>query len=190
MKFTSTPIPGPFLIDIEKRGDDRGFFGRMFCQKEFEEHQLPKNFVQMNNSLSKDQGTLRGLHYQLPPKQEDKLVRCIKGALWDVVVDIRPGSKTFGQWFGHTLSAENRTMMFVPKGFAHAFITLEPDTEAVYLVSEYYAPECERIIRWNDPTFNIQWPTQPQVLSDKDANAPDFDPHYHLGQTPANSGAR
>ncbi len=182
MKFNPTPLEGAFLVDLEKRGDDRGFFARFFCQREFEAHGLPGLFVQVNNSLSKEQGTLRGLHYQLPPKQEDKLVRCIKGSIWDVILDIRPGSKTFGKWFGHTLTAENRTMMVVPKGFAHAFITLEPDSEVLYLVSEFYAPEQERCIRWNDPLFAIRWPIEPQVLSDKDANARDFDPAYHLGQ--------
>lgn len=190
MKFTPAHIPGPFLIDLEKRGDDRGFFARFFCQKEFEAHQLPTNFVQVNNSFSKEVGTLRGLHYQLAPKQEDKLVRCLKGSIWDVVLDIRPGSETFGKWFGHTLTGENRTMMFVPKGFAHAFITLEPDCEVLYMVSEYYAPDCERIIRWNDPTFKVEWPRQPEVLSDKDANARDFDAQYHLGQTLTNSVTR
>ncbi|TXI41601.1 MAG: dTDP-4-dehydrorhamnose 3,5-epimerase [Nitrosomonas sp.] len=183
MKFTPGSIEGVFLIDLEKRGDDRGFFARFFCQKEFEAHGLPQVFVQANNSLSSEQGTLRGLHYQMPPKQEDKLVRCIKGAIWDVVLDIRPGSKTFGKWFGHTLTAENRTMMFVPKGFAHAFLTLEPDAEVLYLVSEFYAPEQERCIRWNDPAFEILWPAQPVVISDKDANAQDFDPSYHLGMS-------
>lgn len=190
MKFTPAPIPGPFLIDLEKRGDDRGFFGRLFCQKEFEAHKLPTVFVQANNSLSREEGTLRGLHYQLAPKQEDKLVRCIKGSVWDVVLDIRPNSKTFGQWFGHTLTAENRTMMFVPKGFAHAFLTLEPDSEVLYMVTEFYAPEQERCIRWNDPAFNIEWPREPNVLSDKDAAAPNFDAHYHLGQPTASASGR
>lgn len=181
MKFTPTPIEGAYLIDLEKRGDDRGFFARLFCEKEFQAHHLPSRFVQMNNSSSSEQGTLRGLHYQLPPKQEDKVVRCIRGAIWDVILDLRDDSKTFGKWFGHTLSAENRTMMFVPKGFAHGFLTLEPDSEVIYLVSEFYAPECERCVRWNDPMFNISWPAQPTVVSERDAATRDFDRAYHLG---------
>lgn len=180
MKFTPAPFSGPFLVDLEKHGDDRGFFGRLFCKEEFANRQLPADFVQVNNSFSKEKATLRGLHYQLAPKQEDKLVRCIRGSVWDVVLDIRPGSTSFGKWFGHTLSAENRTMMFVPKGFAHAFITLEADSEILYFVSDYYSPDRERIIRWNDPRFCITWPLEPSLLSDKDAHAKDFDPNYHL----------
>lgn len=181
MIFNKTPLPGAYIIDLEKKGDDRGFFARVFCKQEFKQHELETEFVQINNSLSAKKGTLRGMHYQLDPHAEVKVVRCIKGRLWDVILDIRPNSPTFGQWFGAELSAENRRMMYVPKGFAHGFITLEDDTEAFYLVSAYYAPEFERGIRWNDPKFNIQWPIEPQVISDKDRNHPDFDPEFHLG---------
>ncbi len=180
MIFNKTPLPGAYIIDLEKKGDDRGFFARVFCKQEFKQHELETEFVQINNSLSAKKGTLRGMHYQLDPHAEVKVVRCIKGRLWDVILDIRPNSPTFGQWFGAELSAENRRMMYVPKGFAHGFITLEDDTEAFYLVSAYYAPEFERGIRWNDPKFNIQWPIEPQVISDKDRNHPDFDPEFHL----------
>jgi len=141
MIFTETPIPGAFLIDLEKRGDDRGFFARGFCEKEFAAHRLVTRFVQVNNSLSAQRGTLRGMHYQLVPRAETKLVRCIRGALYDLILDLRPGSATFGQSFGAELSAENRRMMYVPKGFAHGFITLAEDTEAFYFVDEFYAPE-------------------------------------------------
>ena len=151
MIFTETPLPGAYLIDLEKRGDDRGFFARAFCEKEFAAHQLVTRFVQVNNSLSAQQGTLRGMHYQLAPKAETKLVRCIRGALYDLILDLRPGSPTFGQSFGAELTAENRRMMYVPKGFAHGFITLADDTEAFYFVDEFYAPEHERGVRWNDP---------------------------------------
>jgi dTDP-4-dehydrorhamnose 3,5-epimerase len=182
MHFNPTPLKGSFTVDLDKFGDDRGFFARFFCCKEFAEEGLTSSFVQVNNSLSAHKGTLRGLHYQLPPKAETKVVRCIKGSLWDVIVDIRESSPTFGQWYGKELSANNRTMMIVPHGFAHGFITLEDDTEALYLVSEFYAPELERGLRWNDPKFSIDWPLEPKIISDKDANHGDFDPSYHLQQ--------
>jgi len=182
MVFTETAIPGAFVIELEKRGDDRGFFARAFCEREFVQHGLSSRFVQVNNSLSAASGTLRGMHYQLAPKPETKLVRCIRGALYDVVLDLRAGSATFGKSLGVELSAENRKMMYVPKGFAHGFITLRDDTEAFYFVDEFYAPEAERCIRWDDPRFRIEWPRAPSVISDKDRNQKDFDPHWHLGR--------
>lgn len=180
MKFVSTPLEGAYLIDLEKRGDDRGFFARAFCEREFCSQGLAPKFVQVNNSLSAFRGTLRGLHYQLAPMAETKLVRCIRGSLWDVILDLREESATFGQSFAAELSAENRFMMYVPKGFAHGFITLEDDTEAFYFADEFYAPERERGIRWNDPRFGIQWPEEPVVISDKDRDQRDFDPGWHL----------
>jgi dTDP-4-dehydrorhamnose 3,5-epimerase len=179
MKFNPTPLEGAFTIDLEKREDDRGFFARLFCENEFDNVGLDRNIVQINNSLSKDKGTLRGIHYQLSPKAETKIVRCIKGSLFDVIVDLRPGSKTFLKWFGATLSAENRTMMFVPKGFGHAFLTLEENTEAFYMVTEFYSPENERGMRWNDPKIGIEWPITPIIISEKDMNHRDFDINYH-----------
>jgi len=180
MQFIPTPLAGAYLIDLEKRGDDRGFFARAFCEQEFAAHQLVSRFVQVNNSLSAFKGTLRGMHYQLAPKAETKLVRCIRGALWDAILDLRPESPTFGQHFGAELSAENRRMMYVPKGFAHGFITLQDDTEAFYFVDEFYSPEQERGLRWNDPRFAIKWPAEPIVLSDKDRGHKDFDPAWHI----------
>lgn len=180
MIFTETPLAGAYLIDLEKRGDDRGFFARAFCEKEFSAHGLVKNFVQVNNSLSATKGTLRGMHYQLAPRAETKLVRCIRGGLHDLILDLRKGSPTFGKSFGADLTAENRRMMYVPKGFAHGFITIEPNTEAFYFVDEFYAPEQERGVRWNDPKFKIGWPIDPVVLSDKDKSQRDFDPDWHL----------
>jgi len=180
MIFNETPIPGAFLIDLEKRGDDRGFFARAFCEKEFAAAGLVSRFVQVNNSLSAQKGTLRGMHYQLAPMAETKLVRCIRGSLYDVILDLRGDSPTFGKSFGAELSAENRRMMYVPKGFAHGFITLTDDAEAFYFVDEFYGPTYERGVRWNDPKFNIEWPIQPVVLSDKDAAWRDFDPAWHL----------
>ena len=180
MKFTETPLKGAYGIDLEKRGDDRGFFARFFCKNEYAELGLSNEIVQMNTSLSATQGTLRGMHYQLAPKAETKIVRCLRGALYDIILDIRKDSETFGQSFGIELSAENRTQLYVPKGFAHGFITLQPDTEALYLVDEYYSPEHERGIRYNDPKFSLEWPAEPVVISDKDRDARLFDADYHL----------
>lgn len=182
MIFEATPLPGAYLISLEKIGDDRGFFARAFCENEFRAHNLSPNVSQVNNSLSAQRGTLRGMHYQLAPRAETKMVRCIRGALYDVILDLREDSPTFGKSFGAELSADNRLLMYVPKGFAHGFITLTDNTEAFYFVDELYAPEYERCIRYNDPTFNIQWPAEPVVMSDKDKNQRDFDKSWHLRQ--------
>jgi dTDP-4-dehydrorhamnose 3,5-epimerase len=152
----------------------------VFCEHEFAEHGLATGFVQVNNSLSADKGTLRGMHYQLAPKAEVKVVRCIRGALFDCIIDLREGSSTFGHHFGVELTAENRRMLYVPKGFAHGFLTLEDDTEAFYFVDEFYAPTLERGIRWDDPRFGIEWPTKPSIVSEKDTAHPAFDPEFHL----------
>lgn len=180
MRFFETPLSGAYVIELDKREDNRGFFARMFCDREFREAGLETRFVQINNSLSKDRGTLRGMHYQLGNSAEVKVVRAICGALWDAILDLRSGSATFGQSFGAELSAENRRMMYVPRGFAHGFLTLEADTEAFYLVSTFYDPASERGVRWNDPRFAIRWPIEPQVISEKDANQRNFDPSWHL----------
>lgn len=174
MQFHKTPLQGSFIIEPELRGDSRGFFARQFCSKEFKKMGLDTNFVQVNNSLSKEEGTLRGMHYQLSPHAETKVIRCIQGALWDVILDLRESSKTFGKWFGETLTAENRKMMVAPKGFAHGFLTLEPNTEVLYLVSEYYTPEAERGVRFDDPSFSIDWPKKPTVVSERDLTHPLF----------------
>jgi dTDP-4-dehydrorhamnose 3,5-epimerase len=179
MKFHPTPLRDACTIEIERRGDDRGFFARVFCENEFRGAGLQPKFVQVNNSLSARKGTLRGMHYQLPPKAEVKVVRCVRGALWDAILDLRPDSPTFGRSFGAELTAENRLMMYVPRGFAHAILTLTDDTEAFYLVSEFYGPEQERGIRWNDPNFVVSWPIAPADISAKDAQWPDFDPVFH-----------
>lgn len=179
MIFNATPLAGAFTIELEKRGDDRGFFARLFCEREFAQAGLETHFVQINNSLSARRGTLRGLHYQLPPAAEVKVVRCVRGALWDVILDLRAGSPTFGKWFGAELSAENRRMMYVPRGFAHGFITLADDSEAVYLVSAVYSPENERGVRFDDPAHGISWPIGPSEISDKDRNWPDLNAEFH-----------
>ncbi len=174
MRYKKTPLEGSFLIDLEKREDERGFFSRVFCEEEFEKNGLENKFVQANTSWSQEERTLRGLHYQLPPFQEVKLVRCVKGALWDVIVDLRKGSKTFGKWFGALLTDLNRTMLYVPKGFAHGFITLQEGTEMFYLVSAPYSKEHEVGIRYDDPAFSIDWPAPPKVISEKDKIHPPF----------------
>ena len=180
MNFTETPLPGAYIIDLDKKGDERGFFARYFCKKEYAVHDLHSDIVQINNSLSAQAGTLRGMHYQLAPKAEDKIVRCIKGALFDVIIDLRSDSSAFLQHFGVELTAENRRMLYVPKGFAHGFLSLQDNTETIYLVTEYYAADRERGIRYNDPKFGIQWPVEPSVVSPKDLAHPDFDPAWHL----------
>jgi dTDP-4-dehydrorhamnose 3,5-epimerase len=181
MKFTETPLKGAYVIELEPRGDERGWFARFFCQREFDQHGLCREIVQVNNSFSKQRGTLRGLHYQLPPKAEDKIVRCLRGAFFDLIVDLRPQSPTFLQHFGVELTADNRKMLFVPKGFAHGFLTLADDTESFYLVTEFYSGAHERGLRYNDPKLGIRWPFEPLVVSDKDRQHPDFNPAFHLG---------
>lgn len=172
MIFTETKLSGAFIIDLEKRGDSRGFFARSFCQDEFERHGLVNKVVQTNVSLSKHQGTLRGMHYQEAPYAETKLVRCTQGAIYDIIVDIRPESPTFKQWIGVELSSSNHCMLFVPQNFAHGFITLMDDSEVTYQVSQVYHPGSERGLRYNDPALGIIWPREVNVISDKDASWP------------------
>jgi dTDP-4-dehydrorhamnose 3,5-epimerase len=180
MLYTPMNIKDAFVVDLTPIGDSRGFFSRVFCQREFAQHGLDPRVMQINNSYNADKGTLRGLHYQLPPFQETKLVRVVRGALWDVIVDLRQDSPTFGQWDAVTLTAEKRNMIMVPRGCAHGIITLEDHTEMLYFVSEHYAPEHERGLKWDDPRFNIDWPIDPKIISDKDKANPYFDPEYHL----------
>lgn len=179
MLFHKTPLEGARLIELERRGDSRGFFARFYCEQEFERANLVNRFVQVNNSLTGRKGTLRGMHYQLAPSAEVKVVRCLRGALYDAILDLRPDSPTYGKSFGAELNSENRLMMYVPRGFAHAILTLTNDTEALYLVSSYYSPQDERGVRWNDPHFNVQWPIEPAEVSEKDGKWPDFDPEFH-----------
>lgn len=181
MFFNPTRLSGAYLIDLDKKADERGFFARAFCEQEFAQHGLTTVIRQVNNSLSIQKGTLRGMHYQLSPKAETKIVRCLRGALYDVILDLRVGSSTFGESFGTELTADNRRLLYVPKGFAHGFITLTDNTEALYFVDEFYSPENERGVRYNDPKFAIEWPAAPTVLSEKDKNYPSFDPTWHLG---------
>jgi dTDP-4-dehydrorhamnose 3,5-epimerase len=175
MIFSETPLPGAFLIDLEPHKDNRGFFARAWCQTELAQHGLEPQIAQCNISFNPTEGTLRGLHYQRQPHAEVKVVRCTRGAIWDVIVDVRPGSPTYRQWFGTELSADNRRMLYVPEDFAHGYVTLEPGSEAFYQVSREYAPGSEVGIRWNDPSIGIIWPeVKISVISEKDASFPDF----------------
>lgn len=176
MIFTPIKLKGAYLIDLEKRQDDRGFFARTWCAEEFAKVGLNTNLVQQNMSYTKTKGTLRGMHFQKPPYAETKVVRCTRGSLYDVIIDLRPESPTYTQWFGITLSQDNYQMVYVPEGFAHGFVTLENDTEASYLVTAAYNPEADSGVRYNDPVINIKWPIPVIHVSEKDANFTD----YHL----------
>lgn len=176
MRFTETPLHGAYLIDIQKMGDERGFFGRSWCKKEMAQAGLDVDIAQINTSLSSQKGTLRGLHFQLAPFQESKMIRCTRGSVFDVIVDLRPESPTFRQWFGAELTEDNHRALYSPKGFAQGFITLRDDTEITYFASEFYAPGKDRGVRYNDPQFGVQWPIEPSVISDKDQTWPDFHP--------------
>lgn len=179
MKFTETKLKGAFIIEINKIGDERGFFGRQWCQDEMAEMGLKTQIAQVNTSLNKEKGTLRGLHFQKFPYQETKLIRCIRGRIFDVIVDLRPASATFKQWFGLELSQDNYKMLYAPDNFAHGFITLEDNSEILYLVTQFYHPEAEAGLRWDDPQFSIQWPGSVTVMSEKDKNRPDFDENQY-----------
>jgi dTDP-4-dehydrorhamnose 3,5-epimerase len=172
MKFQETSLPGVWLIDLNRLKDERGFFARSFCRSEFELHGLSPDVVQCNISFNQMKGTLRGMHYQTPPCAEDKLVR---GSIYDVVVDLRLNSKTFLQWLGFSLDAESRTALYVPKYFAHGFLTLEDQTEVFYQMSEFYSPQHAAGFRWDDAAVGIRWPAQVKVISPKDAAYPDLD---------------
>jgi dTDP-4-dehydrorhamnose 3,5-epimerase len=173
MKFTPTGLEGAWIVDIEPRGDARGFFARTWCDKEAAAVGLHPKWVQANTSFSRDVGTLRGMHCQGAPWQEAKLVRCTRGAIFDAIVDVRPASATYLKWFGAELSAENHRALYVPEDFAHGFLTLTGDVEIQYLVSQFYAPQAERGLRYDDPAVGIQWPGKVVVISEKDANWPD-----------------
>jgi len=179
MIFNKTPLHGVYTIDLEKRGDDRGFFARVFCKKEFAEHGLETEYVQMNDSFNTKAGVLRGMHYQLTPFAEVKLVRCVSGGLYDFIVDLRPDSPTFKQWFGTELTAENRRMLYVPRGFGHGFVTIEDNTEAMYLVTASYEPGAERGVRYDDAAIGVKLPVPISEISAKDAAWPDLNEDFH-----------
>jgi dTDP-4-dehydrorhamnose 3,5-epimerase len=174
MIFTETKLPGAYLISPEPITDDRGFFARTWCQQEFQTHGLVSDLVQCNVSFNHRQGTLRGMHHQANPHGEAKLVRCTIGAIYDVLVDLRPTSPTFCQWTAVELTAQNRQMLYVPDGIAHGLQTLVDDTEVFYQMSAFYVAEAARGVRWNDPTFGIEWPLAVTVIADRDQQYPDF----------------
>ena len=169
MLFTETGLTGSYLIDIERREDERGFFGRSFCQHEFAARGLKTVIAQCNVSFNRTRGTLRGMHYQRAPREEAKLVRCTRGSLFDVIIDLRPDSPTYCKWFSVELTGENRRMLYVPEGFAHGFQTLLDDTEVFYQMFEFYSPEHACGVRWDDPAFGITWPLRNPILSARDA---------------------
>lgn len=178
MLFTETELPGAWIIDLERREDPRGFFARAWDEQELGARGLSTRVVQCNLSWNAKAGTLRGLHFQRAPHAEVKLIRCTRGAIWDVIADVRPGSPTYRRWIGVELTAENRRTLYVPEGFAHGYQTLADDTETYYQVSAYYAPEAEGGIRWDDPALGIEWPDADgeRVISDKDLAWPAFRP--------------
>ena len=173
MIFEETRIPGAFILEVERMEDERGFFARAWCRKEFQARGLNPDMGQSNISFNKKKGTLRGLHYQVAPLEEAKLVRCTRGAIFDVAVDLRPDSPTYLDWVGAELTADNRRMLYVPEGCAHGYQTLEDDTEVFYQVSQFYSPEAERGARWDDPAIGIEWrDTGTFLISEKDASWP------------------
>jgi dTDP-4-dehydrorhamnose 3,5-epimerase len=176
MRFTETKVAGAFLIEPEPIADERGFFARTWCREEFAAHGLNPELAQANISFNHRKGTLRGLHYQEAPHAEAKLVRSVRGAIWDLALDLRPGSPTHLAWFGAELSDANRAMLYVPEGCAHGFLTLTDDAEVAYQMSAPYAPQAARGVRFDDPAFGISWPGEVVVINERDRTYPDFAP--------------
>jgi dTDP-4-dehydrorhamnose 3,5-epimerase len=176
LHFEPLDIAGAFRVTLQPYADERGFFSRTYCTREFVEHGLPGELVQANLSYNRKRGTVRGMHYQKPPSREAKLVRCVRGGILDVIIDLRTNSPTFMRHAGATLTAQNHAALFIPWGVAHGFQTLEDDTEVEYLMTDYYAPELAAGVRWNDPVFGIEWPLAEVVIHPRDAGYPDFDP--------------
>jgi dTDP-4-dehydrorhamnose 3,5-epimerase len=175
MIFRETKLKGAFIINLEKIKDERGFFARLFCKKEFKKNGLVSAFVQGNISYNKKKNTIRGMHFQRTPFEEVKLVRCIKGSIFDVIIDLRADSPTYKDWIAVKLIQENYKMLYIPEGFAHGYQTLEDNTEILYLVSEFYSPGYEHGVRWNDPAFGIKWPQVDNIIiSKKDKSWPDY----------------
>lgn len=174
MIFTETKLKGAYIINIQRLEDDRGFFGRAYCKNEFQEHELNIDLVQANVSFNHKKGTLRGMHMQLEPFGETKLVRCTRGSIFDVIIDLRKPSETYKEWIGVELTADNYKMLYVPQGFAHGYITLEDNSDVMYQVTQFYNALSEKAYRWNDPAFNIKWPLEPVIVSEKDQAHPLF----------------
>jgi dTDP-4-dehydrorhamnose 3,5-epimerase len=174
MIFSETRLKGAFVINPERLEDERGFFARSWCEREFKDHGIETKFVQCNISFNKKIGTLRGMHYQAAPYEEAKLIRCTMGAIYDVIMDLRPNSLTYREWVYTELTSDNRRMIHVPKGFAHGFLTLTDNSEIFYMMSESYVPGFGRGIKWNDPVLGITWPAEVRVISSQDQSYPDF----------------
>jgi len=174
MIFREINLKGAFIIELEKVEDERGFFARSWCQKEFQDHGLNPCIAQCNISYNKKKGTLRGMHYQIAPYEEAKVVSCINGAVYDVIIDLRPDSSTYCQWYGVELSSDNYKMFYIPFGLAHGFQTLKDNTVVLYQMSEFYHPESARGVRWNDPAFGVKWPIKNSIVSTRDNQFPDF----------------
>lgn len=177
MQFSETPIAGVTLVDVIRINDDRGFFGRIWCRKEFEAYGLDSRAVQINTALSHRAGTVRGMHYQESPHSETKVIRCTRGKVYDIALDLRPSSSTFRQWFGVELSPDNQRILVIPPGCAHGYQSLEDCTELMYLTSEFYAPHAVRGVRYDDPAFTVTWPLPVSLISQQDATWPVFDLH-------------
>jgi dTDP-4-dehydrorhamnose 3,5-epimerase len=178
MIFSATSLPGAYVVELEPQRDMRGFFARTWCKREFEEHGLDAELAQCSMSYNARRGTLRGMHWQTPPSEEAKLVRCTAGAIYDVIIDLRAESPAYLKHVGVELSQGDRRALYVPRGFAHGLQTLADDSEVFYQISEFFAPEHTRGIRWNDPTFGIEWPIPDPILLDRDNSYPDFAPDY------------
>ena len=177
MKFTETPLKGAYVIKTELIEDERGFFARSWCKREFKTHGLNPNLVQCNISFNNKKGTLRGMHYQKPPHEEAKLVRCTMGSIYDVIIDLRNDSPTYKNWFAVELTSKNRKVLYIPEGFAHGFQTLKDNTEVFYQMSEFYNPENAKGLMWNDSSFQIEWPSETaKIIADKDCNWPPYKP--------------
>jgi dTDP-4-dehydrorhamnose 3,5-epimerase len=176
MIFHPTDVVGAFVVELQRHEDERGSFARAWCRREFAAAGIDTQYVQGNTVRTYRRGTVRGMHYQLPPHAEAKLVRCIRGAVWPVGVDLRPGSPSFGRWVGVKLTGENGKLLYLPEGCAHGYQVLQDDSEVFYLVSDYYAPDHERGFRFDDPAFGIDWPLPASLLSEKDQRWPPFDP--------------
>ncbi len=175
MKFIETALTGAFVLELEAVEDERGYFARTFCRDQFAAHGLNNEITQCSISYNARRGTLRGMHYQVEPQAEVKLVQCVRGKIFDVIIDLRPESETYRRWVGEELSGDNRRLLYVPEGFAHGFQTLEDDTAVYYQISEAYAPQSARGVRWNDPAFGIKWPLIDPIISEKDRLLPDYE---------------
>jgi dTDP-4-dehydrorhamnose 3,5-epimerase len=176
MKFIETPLSGAFVLEVEKREDERGFFGRSWCVRELTDHGLDPTIVQANVSFNRRKGTLRGMHFQTAPHEEVKIVRCTRGSLYDVIVDLRPESPTYCRWFGVELSADNYRMLYIPKRFGHGYQTLEDTVDLMYMVSTFFAPDHATGVMYNDPVFGIQWPLPVAMINEKDRTWPRYVP--------------